>query len=337
VCYRVPAGGAHAAPAGSGCKRAAHPAASAPAASRRACSVASRHSYVPFRCVAGSGDALPAEPPPASTATSSQASTPAPAEPAAEPAESPRPNGGIGARVAVSGAGGRVQRGCVTPPNGPGAQPPARRRIHVAWNRKTGAVPGCSSGHRPEPKRSCSITSRHCPDLLPGRCKITSSLAAMSRRCGSCSISSASVSRSPAATPPAATGHQERALTQSAVCKRRQHLLDVAAGLRDYLNPSRRNRHLHRPGYRPADQHVGARLGKALDPRPQIVQVECHVLPGTLDAAVELDDQHVARYVEHRADSPLPMRYGDLHPAEINNKLRASKRGGFNLLIGKKL
>ena len=132
------------------------------------------------------------------------------------------------------------------------------------------------------------------------------------------------MSRSKLPTPPAAARHQECALIQSTDDEGRQYALHISTGLRDDLNPGRRNSHLQGPGDRAADQHVAPCFGQPRRARLGLIHIKGHVLSALLDTAIDLNDQHVPGHVEHRTDSTSPVGYRDLHDVKTLVKSRAN-------------
>jgi len=151
----------------------AHAAPSSAAATRRACSITTRHKPPPFtvfhRADLLSRDRL-ALPPPATAepATEAAAPTEAPTEPATEPAA---PHGTVGSGVGWiwPRAAGQPSMAIYRSRGWICASRPHRRsgdRVHVAGDRIAGAEARGPSRHGSKPNRSCSITPGHRVHLL---------------------------------------------------------------------------------------------------------------------------------------------------------------------------
>lgn len=110
---------------------------------------------------------LPAEPPPSSTAAAAKAATPPPPESSTEPTRRLSPDRGVSRRIAVGNHRPCVRCGRVRPGSVSSDSASARQRVHVAWDKESGAVPGRPAGHRPPSKGPCSIACWHRRHLLP--------------------------------------------------------------------------------------------------------------------------------------------------------------------------
>lgn len=119
---------------------------------------------------------------------------------------------------------------------------------------------------------------------------------------------------------------------QLASCEGRQNLLDVATGLRDHVDPGRRQRHFQRPGDRAADQQVGPGLGQTSRSKLRVFGIKGDILARVLDPVAYLDDQHVAGDVEDGTDPALPMGYRDLHLSRTICKFCATAKRQAYLL-----
>ena len=124
---------------------------------------------------------------------------------------------------------------------------------------------------------------------------------------------------------------------QLASCEGRQNLLDVATGLRDHVDPGRRQRHLQRPGDRAADQQVGPGLGETSRPKLRVFGIKGDILARVLDPVAYLDDQHVAGDVEDGTDPALPMGYRELHFSRTIRKFCATAERKAYILFYKQL
>jgi len=271
----------------------------------RARSVTSGHRTLPFRRVALANLDLPAEPSPSATTAAPEATTQTPADSLTEPTHGPWPSAAVRRRIAIRDHRSGVRRCGIRPERRPGAKSPNRRRIHVAWDRKPSTVSGRPTRHRPQPKRPCSIACRHCYHLP---CVFKSPITTL---CGdhltweSCSSAASSVSGTKLPTPPATARHPEGILLQLAANEGRQHLLDIAAGLRDHLDAACRQGPLQRPGDCATDQHARSVAGQQARPSLRSVRFDGDVPAGLFLPVGDVHQQHVAGHVEDRADPAL--------------------------------
>jgi len=109
--------------------------------------------------------------------------------------------------------------------------------------------------------------------------------------CQSYSSPASSASGPKLPTSAAAARHQEGILLQLAAGEGRENLLDIAAGLRNHVDPSRRQGHFQWPGDRTADQDSRACLGETSSPKLRVLGIEGNTLTDPLDAVGDLDDQ----------------------------------------------
>lgn len=111
----------------------------------------------------------------------------------------------------------------------------------------------------------------------------------------------------------AASRHHVGIVLQPVVHKRGQYIVHRAAGLGYDSYPGPVERHLQRPGNRPADDGPSSQQADRPGPFPGVEAGQRTHLPPQFPPAGRFNDDQAGRFIENRGNTPLPNGNRDLH------------------------